>query len=308
MRQMKVFTIITGQLLLLGFFFLVSFPSLSSAACLFTESATPYCSSPRVIPGTEGQHVVLMDVSTSTSTASMSCSSYTVGNLVHFSVTPAVTGWVTVSTCHPMTMYDTVLDVFDGSGCELFNRVACNDDSTDAYCDSSCTGRPSKVTFWATARNPYRIRVGSYNQNSGGCALCLGLIVTIGSPCGEPPRNIACTEAYELSGTPGVHEMTVDATDTPLNTQSWCATASHPVWFKFTPTVGGTATFTTCHTATTYDTVVNAVSACSGPFIIILGCNDDMSGCGTRSQVSFSVTSGGTYYVAVGYNPRLSGG
>ena len=174
---------------------------------------------------------------------------------------------------------------------------------TDAECPYNCGGRASKVRFYGTAGSRYVIRVGSYNSNPRGCYLCLGLIVTIGNPCGEPPRNIVCQEAYELPGTFGSHEMTVDATDTPLNTQSWsCASASHPVWFKFTPTLDGTATFTTCHTATAYDTVVTAVNACTG-MVFTFGCNDDMTGCGTNnraSEVSFSVVSGYEYFVAVG--------
>ena len=115
-------------------------------ACLFSEAASPFCSAPRVIAGSAGQHVVLMDVSTSTSTASMACTGLRVGNVVYFRVTPQVTGYMTVSTCHPMTLYDTVLEVLKGD-CEFLAQVACNDDSTDAYCDSSCSSRPSKVRF-----------------------------------------------------------------------------------------------------------------------------------------------------------------
>ena len=154
----------------MGLFFLVSYPSLSLAgACLFTEAATPSCSSPHVIPGTVGQHVVLMDVSTSTTKTKMSCSTtYEAGNIVYFTVTPDVTGWVTVSTCHPMTSYNTVLDVFAGTGCELFTVTVCNYNSYDAYCGNNCSaGGPSKVSFWGTAGYPYRIRVGSYRENYG---------------------------------------------------------------------------------------------------------------------------------------------
>lgn len=291
----------------IGLVLLLVFSSSGSAVCLYTEPASPSCSSPRVISGTVGQHVVLMDVSTSSTPATMGCSSSPTGNVVYFKVTPVVTGYVTVSTCHPMTMYDTVMDVFSGSGCELFTPIACNDDSSDEYCDSSCSGRAGKIRFWATAGNTYTIRVGSFNQNSGGCSLCLGLIVTIGEPCGDPgtkpPRNFVCAEAYELPGTPGVHEMKVDAADTPANPQTWpCATSvSHPVWFKFTPTYGGTATFSTCHPTTSYDTVINAVSACTGSFIVNYGCNDDYhNGCDRKSQVSFAVIAGRTYYVAAG--------
>ena len=285
---------------------LLAGPSIASGqSCLFSEPASSNCLAPRVISGSEGHHVVLMDVHDASDTGTI-CN-VSVGHKVYFSVTPEVGGPMTVTTCHPMTMYDTVLQVATHVElCETGDIIACNDDSSDPYCGSSCSGRASKVTFDATAGETYRIRVGSYGNNSAGCTLCLGLIVTIGDPCGEPPRNFVCQEGFALSGEVGSHELTVDATDAPLNTQSWSCPSSievsHPVWFAFVPDISGTATFTTCHPNTDYDTVIRAVSACAGT-VITFACNDDMGGCGTNSlasEVSFDVTAGNEYFVAVG--------
>jgi hypothetical protein len=52
----------------------------------------------------------------------------------------------------------------------------------------------------ATAGVCYRFSVGSFIVNSAGCFLCLGVIVTIGAPCGDPPVNLDCTLAREMPG------------------------------------------------------------------------------------------------------------
>ena len=96
--------------------------------CAFSEPASSNCYYPRVIPGTVGHHVVLMDVHAATGTGTL-CDR-AVGNKVYFSVTPEISGYMTVSTCHPMTMYDTVLEVATGvEFCEQGTVVACNDDA-----------------------------------------------------------------------------------------------------------------------------------------------------------------------------------
>lgn len=286
--------------------------------CLYGEPAASRCTAQRVIPGSVGQHVVLMDAHAAYETGSVCGAS--VGRLLYFSLTPEVTDWVTVSTCHPATAYDTVLEVRSGTEfCTGGTVAACNDDTADPECGSSCGGanRSSQVRFYATAGTHYLIRVGSYHDNPTGCPLCLGLIVTVGSPCGEPPRNIVCETARELPGTPGTHEARVDLADTPAQPQDFACAANvgHPVWFKFTPTIDGTATFSTCHPTTGYDTVVQAVTGCSG-LVASLGCNDDTAetgcsnACGPNraSKVSFAVSAGTEYFVKVGaYDANAAG-
>ncbi len=288
--------------------------------CAFSEQAT---GSTRQVPGTVGHHVVLMDVQTSLSTGYID-GKY-VGNIVTFCVTPDVTGWMTVSTCHPATAYDTVLEVNTGGegGCcgEFPTIVAVNDDTYDPGCPQNCNGSASKVTFYGYAGQSYCIRVGSYNNNPSGCYLCLGLIVSIGTPCGDVPDNFLCGLAKELPGAPGIHEVKVDVTDAPSNPATWSCSGSsknigHSVWFTFTPEITGTAEFSTCHTNTAYDTVVRALTgSCTGIFST-LDCNDDSieqgcsNACGTNrgSSVSFPVNADQQYFVEVGaYNDNSAG-
>ncbi len=283
--------------------------------CNFTEPATGSCYSPRAISGTVGHHVVLMDAQTATETGVIGSTS--VGNIVYFQVRPWVSGPITVSTCHPMTQYDTVLQVFyRHEFCEISPIVA-NDDAPDPECSTNCSGRSSKVTFNATAWTYYYIRVGSYNNNSAGCPLCLGLTVSIGTPCGEVPRNFLCDFARELPGTVGTHVVNVDAEGAPSNPGNICTRdVGHSVWFRFTPVVGGNAIFSTCNPNTAYDTVVRVFRGSCGGIQAEQACNDDYSdpscnnACGSyrSSQVSFAITMGTQYFIEVGaYNDNAAG-
>ena len=141
---------------------------------------------PRVIPGAAGVYDVTMDLTNATVDYMPACG-VKVGQQVWFEVTPVSSGTVTFTTCRPTTGFDTVVQVYrDGGDCEFPVRLddLCVDDSVGAECTNACAPSPraSTVTFSASARVTYLIQVGAYNQNSAGCALCLGVRVRI---CGE---------------------------------------------------------------------------------------------------------------------------
>ncbi|MEK6674589.1 MAG: hypothetical protein AABZ47_02920 [Planctomycetota bacterium] len=282
------------------------------------ESPSDFCSMARVVSGEVGQHVVVMGVSEATDSGESYCN-VNVGHTVWFEVVPEVSGPLTFSTCHPTTTYDTVVQAYRGgeSRCEFMNEVDCNDDTFDAECANGCNGAGSRVSFEAVAGERYRFVVGSYNDNSAGCAHCLGVIVTIGEPCGGPPTNDFCQWAQEIPGTPGVHSVTVDVTDATADpfTPSCGVNVGHTTWFQVTPTVSGPMTFSTCERGTTFDTVVQAwTGECQG-LMVQMGCNDDTdlpecaNGCaGKGSVVSVNGQAGRTYYFQVGsYNSNASG-
>ncbi len=152
--------------------------------CVGGVAARDTCGSAYALPGTEGHHVVFMDASTATGTPTY-CSA-TVGKTVWFEVTPTVSGPMVFSTCHPSTTYDTVIQAFSGgnSECQGMASEGCNDDGVGAYCDNGCSYAASTVSINATAGVRYRFEVGAYGDNSEGCTLCLGVVLTIGSPCG----------------------------------------------------------------------------------------------------------------------------
>jgi len=279
--------------------------------CPNAEPAADFCSSARVVPGTVGHHVVWMDASTATDTNTGCNVSF--GKTVWFEVTPQINGPVTVSTCHPGTSYDTVVQVHRGgdANCEMMTLVDCEDDTAIAECNNGCSGYGSVITFNAQAGVRYRIEVGAYNSNVAGCPMCLALIVTVGASCGDVPRNWTCELATELPGTPGTHATIVDTEGAVFPTyQPVCGgpPVGNSVWFKTTPTISGPLRFSTCNVHTTYDTVIQAYTgSCSGS-LVVLGCDDDMpddpacdTGCQSParrgSTLVINATAGTTYYL-----------
>ena len=294
---------------------LSTFGSMARAQdCALGEPPSVACSDARVISGEPGQHIVITDVSGIAGGGSL-CG-VPAGHTAWFELTPTVTGPITISTCHPSTSYDTVLEVFNGGDdlCNSVTSVACTNDSAGAPCNNGCNGAGSVAIVAGQAGQRIRFAVGSFDENRSGCALCLGVIVTVGAPCGEAPTNIACSLARTLPGTPGTHEALLDvagAKTVAFEPQPICASADagHTVWFRVTPVVSGPMSFTTCHPNTTYDTVLQAwTGPCTGSLTPI-ACNDDdkrnptcdnACGTGRGSTVSLDASAGQTYFFQVG--------
>lgn len=155
------------------------------------EAPTDGACAPRYIPGDPGAYEVVMGLATATPDFTTACG-YNVGHTVWFEVTPTTSGLVTVSTCTPGTTFDTVIQIWKSTGdCEFPLRLddQCNDDTVEEQCSNGCgTYRGSEVSFMATAGVTYLIQVGSYNNNAGGCTLCLDLLVSICGGDSTPPE------------------------------------------------------------------------------------------------------------------------
>jgi hypothetical protein len=148
--------------------------------CPGGESPSDFCDTARVLSGSAGTQVIVMNTSAATATSESACG-VPIGHSVWFVINPSVSGLVTFTTCHPSTTYDTVVDVFAGgsSMCEFMTAVTCNDDTPLSECGNGCSAFGSTVRFNVTAGTLYRIRVGSYNNNAAGCNLCLGAVVSV---------------------------------------------------------------------------------------------------------------------------------
>ncbi len=296
--------------------------------CVLSEPATSVCGAARVIPGTPGQHVVLMDVVNSTAVWQPSCSGLQANQLVWFTVTPTVTGPITLSTCHPATGFDTAIIAFTGgdTNCVGMSETACSDDVLEDRCDNGCSFYGSEVTIDATAGQTYRFMVAAIDFNQAGCPTCLGVVVTIGDTCGSAPTNIGpCDAAMELPGSPGSYEILQDVTDAvvlPNEPQPSCTEpdVGKTVWYHFSPTDDSRVEFSTCHPNTSYDTVVQVYAGngiCTGGFFTNVACSDDsddpacISGCSPNprsSKVTFDALAGGDYWIQVGaYSDNSAG-
>jgi hypothetical protein len=299
--------------------------STHAQTCVGSEPGGPHssCVSPLVIPGDVGQHVRYVDATASTGAALTSCAG-SVGHVVWFEIVPEASGPIEISTCHPATTYDTALEVWRGgdSNCDFMTLVGCSDDDAAPECDNGCSFRGSTVGFDGIAGERYRFSVGAYDDNSAGCSLCLGLIVSVGESCGAPPRNLDCALAQSLPTTLGIHELFYDVRDAfrlPNEPDPTCVgpALGHTVWFELTPPSNLNVEFSTCHSNTTYDTVVDVLTGDCGGVLQEVACNDDAidPGCTTpcdpdprASMVAFEATGGETYYFQVGsYDDNVAG-
>ena len=125
-----------------------------------------------------------------------------------------------------------------------------------------------------------------------------------------------CATAPTLVDGVGQAFSTVTATQTllPAVTDALCTGTflnwgtSQDVWFKWTATGAGTATFTTCLTGS-YDTSLVLYSG-SCASLVAVACNGDSAGTGCQqyySLVTQAVTSGTTYYARIGGYNGLTG-
>jgi hypothetical protein len=109
--------------------------------------------------------------------------------------------------------------------------------------------------------------------------------------------NNECAGAFAITN--GVTAGTTVGSTTSAPTGS-CGSMGNDVWYAYTATCTGTATVSTCPAdggSATFDSVIAAFSGACGS-LVQLACNDDS--CGLQSRITFAVTAGTTYYIAVG--------
>ncbi|RLE23607.1 MAG: hypothetical protein DRJ65_11500 [Acidobacteria bacterium] len=86
------------------------------------------------------------------------------------SYTAPCDGTVDVTTCHPETVFDSTLSVWDDATCSGgMLEVACNDDANGAppECDLNGANRKSLASFTASAGTTYVFRVTAYADGIG---------------------------------------------------------------------------------------------------------------------------------------------
>ena len=203
---------------------------------------------------------------------------------VWFQWTAPSSGIFTVDTCAGAA-FDTVLAVWEGSGCPPTNEVDCNDDTC---------GLQSSVTFTATSGTDYLFQVGAFSATAGEGSGTLSI-----SAVGPP--NDTCATAQPIAGEGSFpFDSTGAVSDGPSPT---CVANNQDVWFEWTAPFTGTFMADTCAT-TAFDSGLAVWDASGGcPPATEVACNDD--GCSVQSSVSFAATVGETFFIQIG---AFSGG
>lgn len=173
--------------------------------------------------------------------------------------------------------YDTVISLFDRCPNDFGVELTCSDDA-EGPCGTASTMR------WAvTQGESYIIRVGGFNNNSGGYTLNI-------TPMCPPPGPDTCAEAmFVFAGTTDSNNMgaTTDGAST-------CG-GQVDAWFYYMAFSPEVVTVSTC--TTSVDTIVSVHTACPGTAANQVACDD--AGCGLGSSVTFNAPTDSTHYIRV---------
>jgi hypothetical protein len=191
-------------------------------------------------------------------------------------------GPVTISTLG--SSFDTLLAVYTG------NTIASLGATLVAQNDDFLGGGQSQVSFNATTGVTYRIAVDGYNTGGGADSGTVLLHV-------NPARNDALTAAQPIAGTNGsIMGYTRTATREAGEPAHAGNPGGHSVWFRWVAPQSGVAVFDTA--ASRFDTLLAAYTGATINSLSPLAANSSPPGRGL-SRVSFNVTAGASYAVAV---------
>ena len=119
-----------------------------------------------------------------------------------------------------------------------------------------------------------------------------GVSIAVGDQGGPPPAYDPCAPFNPTVGS-GSNNVTMNL-DTAGNLNTACGTIYKANYFKFTPSVDGTYTISTCSSGN--DTTMAVLTACSNG--TSLGCNDN--GCGSSSTMTLTLSASTPVFVVVG--------
>lgn len=222
--------------------------------------------------------------------APLSCSSSSGGqveNDVWYTWTSPGDGFLTVGTCG--SPFDSRVVVWTGSGCPSTG-------SPVAGCSDNDCGDDAVATMLVLGGVTYKIQVGSPNGGSGTFTLDLQF-----DEITNPPANDDCADALVV--TDGTTTFTtVDATGSGFGDPLACSDIAGPqveadVWFQWTASCTGFATFATCGSDFNSRLSVYNAACPTGP-TSALACAD--TGCGDDASAQTLVLEGQTVLIRVG--------
>ena len=189
-------------------------------------------------------------------------------------------GIATVDLCG--STYDTRLAVWDACG---GNVLLCNDD--DNYCGNN--SYQSYLSGAVSSGTIYYIQVGGYGTDTGNGDITITFTAF--------PPNDDCANATSIGEVTDLPFSTFAATQSGENPGCGGATDPYDIWYAYTATVSGMATFDLCGSG--FNTRLAIWDACGGT---VLDCNNNNGpACpGQQSSIEMAVASGITYYVQVG--------
>jgi hypothetical protein len=177
--------------------------------------------------------------------------------------------------------FDTLLAAYTGSAVNTLTEVASNDDHD---------GLPtSEISFDAVGGTTYRIAVDGAHADMGDLVMFWQL---------RPP-NDDFAAAQSLAGDHGaIVGTTIGATKETGEPNHAGNDGGASVWYAWTAPASGVLTFDTC-TDTLFDTLLAVYTGSHVAHLTAVASNDDASDCSPGSKVTFTVSAGTTYRIAI---------
>ena len=201
---------------------------------------------------------------------------------VWYNWTAPSSGMVTMGTAG--STFDTVLAVYTGSSLGALTAVVSNDNRSTGVTDS-------QVTFQAVAGTVYRIAVDGKSGASG------NLTIT-GNFSGVTVGNDAFSSAIVCSGPSfTMTGSNVGATKEAGEPSHAGRSSGKSVWWTWTAPGSGKLTLST--SGSTFDTLLAVYTGAAVSSLRSVASNDDRSLADLTSMVTFSVSAGTRYQIAV---------
>ena len=210
-----------------------------------------------------------------------------------YSYTPLSSGVVSFSS--PGETAVGIIQVVTGSALGALTPVAggCSLDIKSAFLVSGAA-----ATVKVSAGVTYHIMVSDYS-GAGGTAVLNAAAAT--APVNDDFANAITVSTVGFGDTKATTGATTEVGEpipapAPVCT-SQEAVSTHSVWYRYTPGSSGTAVFNTIGSST--DSIIQVVTGSLGSFAAVTGGCADNGAQGVGETVTFSVTSGTTYFIMV---------
>lgn len=248
------------------------------------------CNSAKDIPGPYSSPVVVNGTLSNQRVGASVCDDLDYYDLgTWFVIHPELNKEMNISTCAHGTEFDTRLAILSG-GC---SALQCDYENDDDSC--SVSYETSTITFLPTL-SEYLVLLTAYDDDEAG-----DYVLTIKQS--SVVQNTPCVNAFPLqlgvSGNPEGTNM-----NGPVITSSICGNeVGNAIWYKVTSSMSETVTFSTCNSATNFDTVLSVYSgSCSALSCVVT--NDDY--CSSGSSVTVDIEYNQILYLVItGYNGAI---
>jgi formate dehydrogenase assembly factor FdhD len=208
---------------------------------------------------------------------------------IWYRYTASLSGTVTLSTCNPLTNFDTKIVVYTGT----CSNLTCHAAGDDSNCSSN-NGLSTILSFSVTAGQSYLIYVTGFQAQTGNFQLTISCFSS----------NINCATPTTITCGQTITATTSGAAQNVPNCGGFEFNTAGGLWYRYTANQTGTVTVSTCNPGTNFDTKIAVYTGPCNNLSCLAGIDDGCSP-GFSSIVQFPATAGLSYSIYVtGYQAQ----